>query len=320
MPALPNPPSTLNLTAPQVLVFGEALADVFPDQVILGGAPFNVARHLAQLGCRTHLMSGLARDDLGQAIVENAAHYGVELGLTALDCKTPSGRVTVQLSDNGGHQFQIDSPSAWDFIQNTPAAWLLEHPLQAVVYGTLALRGQQSRLALDDLLRQIRSMPVRSRPLVVCDFNWRSGHTPMEVAVEFAVQADWLKLSEEEWSLLAQHLSLDESEPDALLDLYSIQQLIITRGAEGYVCYGKTLKEEDLICIEGPAAPIKHLADTVGAGDSFLACTLSAHLRGWPLHSALAEAATFASAICGVRGAVPPNLDFYTPFQQRLVL
>lgn len=305
--------------APQVLVFGEALADVFPDGVIVGGAPFNVARHLAQLGCKAHLMSRVARDEIGHLIVESAKYYGVELSLTTPECETPSGKVAVHMGSEGSHQFQIERPSAWDFIDAPPPAWFLENPVKAIVYGTLAVRGKQSRLALDDLLKQVRSMPSRERPLVVCDFNWRNGHTPMDVAVDFAVQADWLKLSEEEWALLAQHLSLDESEPDALLDLYSIQQLIITRGAEGYVCYGKSEKEDDLICIEGPAVPITQLTDTVGAGDSFLACTLAAYLQGQPLHQALPLAAEFASAICGVRGAVPPSLDFYKPFQQRLV-
>jgi len=29
-----------------VLLFGEVLADIFTDRTVLGGAPFNVARHL----------------------------------------------------------------------------------------------------------------------------------------------------------------------------------------------------------------------------------------------------------------------------------
>jgi hypothetical protein len=29
-----------------IMVFGEVLADIFPEKTILGGAPFNVARHL----------------------------------------------------------------------------------------------------------------------------------------------------------------------------------------------------------------------------------------------------------------------------------
>ncbi|PIV92139.1 MAG: hypothetical protein COW45_01270, partial [Gallionellales bacterium CG17_big_fil_post_rev_8_21_14_2_50_54_146] len=33
-----------------VVLFGEVLADVFPDRAVLGGAPFNVARHLKAFG------------------------------------------------------------------------------------------------------------------------------------------------------------------------------------------------------------------------------------------------------------------------------
>lgn len=316
MPVLPN---TNPAHAPEVLLFGEALADVFAHDVVLGGAPFNVARHLAQLGCKTHLMSRVAQDEIGRKILEAAQQYGVNLSLTSRECDLPSGRVQVTMNTNGTHQFQIETNSAWDQINAPSPAWFLEHPVQAIVYGTLAVRAKHSRLALDDMLKQVRSMPARRRPILVCDFNWREGHTPMDVAVDFAVQADWLKLSEEEWTLMAQYLSLDESEPDALLDLYSIEQLIITRGADGYVCYGKSEKEDDLICIEGPAIPIAKLADTVGAGDSFLAGTLAAFLHNKPLHEALKVAAQFAAAICSVRGSVPPNLDFYKPFHQRMV-
>jgi len=39
----------------EAVIFGEALVDVFADRNVIGGAPFNVARHLAGLG-RTPLM------------------------------------------------------------------------------------------------------------------------------------------------------------------------------------------------------------------------------------------------------------------------
>jgi fructokinase len=56
------------------------------------------------------------------------------------------------------------------------------------------------------------------------------------------------------------------------------------------------------------------VVDTVGAGDAFTAVFLFGSLRGWPEATLLERADAFARAICGIRGAVPVEEDFYAPF------
>jgi len=51
--ALNEPPANDGRT---VLLFGEILADMFPERIVLGGAPFNVARHLASFGLKAVLI------------------------------------------------------------------------------------------------------------------------------------------------------------------------------------------------------------------------------------------------------------------------
>jgi fructokinase len=52
--------------------FGEILWDCLPSGRHAGGAPFNVAAHLAQLGASVSLISAVGRDPLGDEILKVA--------------------------------------------------------------------------------------------------------------------------------------------------------------------------------------------------------------------------------------------------------
>ncbi len=54
--------------------FGEILWDCLPSGKHAGGAPFNVAAHLAQIGVSSALISSVGRDELGDEILEVAGH------------------------------------------------------------------------------------------------------------------------------------------------------------------------------------------------------------------------------------------------------
>jgi hypothetical protein len=56
-------------TPPAVIVWGELLWDRFPDGEQLGGAPANVAWHLAQLGTATALATRVGDDADGHAAI-----------------------------------------------------------------------------------------------------------------------------------------------------------------------------------------------------------------------------------------------------------
>lgn len=49
----------------KAIVYGETIWDVFPEEQIIGGAPFNFAAHLAHLGNEAYLFSAVGRDELG---------------------------------------------------------------------------------------------------------------------------------------------------------------------------------------------------------------------------------------------------------------
>jgi len=61
-------------------------------------------------------------------------------------------------------------------------------------------------------------------------------------------------------------------------------------------------------------APSGRLVDTVGAGDAFSSVIILGLLRQWELDLMLERAQSLASAVVGIRGAIPESPDFYTPF------
>lgn len=49
----------------RALAYGEIIWDVFPEEQVIGGAPFNFVAHLAHLGNETYLISAVGKDELG---------------------------------------------------------------------------------------------------------------------------------------------------------------------------------------------------------------------------------------------------------------
>lgn len=294
---------------PSALIFGEALADVFPDQVILGGAPFNVARHMANLGMSCYLVSRVAEDEIGQAILNASKAFGVNTEFLGSGAQAPSGRVRVDLLPQGGHRFEIECPSAWDELQCPPKQALLNHDFNLLVYGTLALRSPHNRQVFQTLVQSVDCIKV-------CDFNWREGHLDLPTAIEFCKMADWVKVSDEELALMCRHLELNgrthDEQAHALRLYLGVTRLIVTLGTEGYLCLDGDK------ALRGPAHRATLYVDSVGAGDSFLAALLAAQMAGLSIEASLDYAARFAAAICGLRGAVPQNLEFYEPFQRQI--
>jgi hypothetical protein len=128
------------------VVFGEALFDCFPDGAeVLGGAPFNVAWHLAAFGAAPLFVSRVGDDGLGDRIERPWAsrhdHRRPAAGFTH-----PTGTVQVKLT-GGEPSYDIVAGRAYDFIDADGAAGPAGGSL--LYHGTLALRNTESAAALE---------------------------------------------------------------------------------------------------------------------------------------------------------------------------
>src|SRR5712671_4528013 len=82
--------------------FGEILWYCLPSGRHAGGAPFNVAAHLAQLGVSAHLISCVGQDALGDEILGVAQDKKVSTRfVTRARIGLPTGTVLVTVDANG---------------------------------------------------------------------------------------------------------------------------------------------------------------------------------------------------------------------------
>ncbi|HEX5538739.1 MAG TPA: carbohydrate kinase [Methylophilaceae bacterium] len=290
-----------------VVLFGEVLIDVFPDGNVLGGAPFNVARHLRALGLYPVLISRTGNDELRDNVIRTMTDFDMDTTGIQSDPLHPTGQVAVHIDENQ-HRFEILDNQAYDFIHPAISRLVgMSVQPELVYFGTLAQRHGVSRRALSALLRSL------NRPSIL-DLNLRKPWYDTQILNRSLERADIVKMSNEELATLAKTLRLrgtnEKSQAAALIRKYQLDRVLVTCGKRG----AWVIDREGMQAEDHSAGEAVELVDTVGAGDAFTAVFMVGTLLGWPTQRTLMRANRFAAAICGIRGAIPHNQDFYSPF------
>ncbi|WP_343728215.1 PfkB family carbohydrate kinase [Duganella sp.] len=296
-----------------IAVFGEALVDDFITEQVVGGAPFNVARNLAAFGVATLMVTRIGADKNGALLRQEFQRFGMSEAALQVDEREATGRVVVE-RDAGGHRFIILPDQAYDYVEAAPALKALADAQPDVIYfGTMAQRHQQSRTTL-------RAMLEASKAQRYLDLNVREGQVTERIAHESLKLADIVKVNEDElqdlfkWYTHTQPGTGAADSPamrDACLVLmrtFGLRGLIVTLGARGAMYF----EADGTVTANHECHAPAHIVDTVGAGDAFSAVFLFGQSQGWPLAVTLARANAFAGAICGISGAVPADIGFYT--------
>ena len=303
---------------PDLIVFGDALVDRFADRAVPGGAPFNVARHLAGLGFAPLMITRVGNDHDGDRIVREFERFAMTIDGMQIDIDHPTGAVDVVESPTG-HAFEILRDRAYDYIE--PDASLIEAQRGApspLYFGTLAQRAQLSRHSL-------ASWRAASDAPTFLDLNWRDGHVDRDYALELLASVDTLKLNDDELRMVlawfdapgdTSHASPREGDASpqvaALMERIRVTRVSVTAGAQGYAAFDRAGT-----CIAAGSATASHIIDTVGAGDAFSAIALAGMIAHWPLAAALERASEFAAAVCSIRGAVPAASGFHDAWRER---
>lgn len=288
-------------------MFGEVLFDCFPGgESVIGGAPFNVAWNLRRLGLDPLLVSAVGDDELGDKALGVLESGGLDRAGVAVRAGSPTGRVTVE-NPEGEASYTFQGDCAWDHVPlPSPPPETRDHSL--LYHGSLALRraGSGSRRTL----RELRRLDL---PRFV-DLNLRPPHFDPQTLPGLLTGAAWLKLNRHELTYVADRLTTApgalrtrvETHARALAESLSIGHLLVTDGEHGawWVAAGGE-------ALSVPAHPVETLVDTVGAGDAFTAVTLVGVLAGWPRRRILERAVRFAARVCGLRGAITRDDDFY---------
>jgi len=278
----------------EIICYGEVLWDMLPTGKKLGGAPLNVALRLQTLGYSTKVISSIGKDAAGDGIVEQMEIHNATLNHLQVSHNYATSEVLVSLNDTGSATYEIKMPCAWDDIQ------LLEKDLTAVkaadafIYGSLVARQHTSRDTLFALLKVSQ--------FNVFDVNLRPPHYKLETLSTLMKQADFIKFNDDELFEIAaamggKKLSLNES-IHFIAQETQTARICVTLGANGAVLF----QDDNILYNKGYKIEV---ADTVGAGDSFLAALISQLLAGANADVALDYACAIGAIVASKEGANP---------------
>jgi fructokinase len=274
-----------------ILCFGEILWDAFGDEKVAGGAPMNVARHLAQQGANVSFASRVGNDEPGGGLIDFLKSGGLYSNLIQLDDKLPTCEVTVQLDKEGHATYVFPEAVSWDNIQPEPELSQAAKQATAIIYGSLACRRVTTRETLVNLLKDIPALKV-------FDVNLRPPHYTIETLETLMKTADVIKMNDDEADLLSAYGNTLEEKILLLYNTYKAKTICVTRGAHGAIVWHNNE------FVEHPGFKVK-VVDTVGAGDSFLATFINGLLHNLPMPEILERACKVGAFVAGKRGANP---------------
>ena len=285
--------------------FGEILWDCLPSGRHAGGAPFNVAAHLVQLGVSASLLSAVGQDPLGDEILEVARDKGVNVQFVSrTHIGLATGTVLAVVDGLGNATYEIVQPVAWDEITVSTEAVEAVTKARAFIFGSLAARSPYNREQLESLL-------VLKGPLKFFDVNMRPPFADPGRIVEFTARADLVKLNHDEVGQIASWLKTGKPTPNppgnedavakdcaAISEATNTPRICVTMGAAGAALWDRGT----LVCAKAPKVIVK---DTVGAGDAFMAGLMVGLTHGADTQTVLETACRLGAIVASHDGATP---------------
>lgn len=250
---------------------GELLWDIFPDGRQLGGAPANFAYVTSLLGNHGVVASRIGRDELGREAITQLEARSLDCSYVQYDPVHATGTVQINFDAQGQHSFHIAEAVAWDSLAWTPQWDVLAQKVDAVCFGSLAQRSDESRDTTRKFLCSTRQDALR-----VFDVNLRQAYYSADLLSASCELADLVKMNDTEFPEVMELLGIAKggivASARQLCEAYGLTLVCITRGMRGSLLVSKDLTHSY------PAIAVK-VADTVGAGDAFTAGLVHEYLR-----------------------------------------
>jgi fructokinase len=284
-----------------VVIWGELLWDRYPvalapglagDGSQLGGAPANVAWHLAQAGGWARLVTRVGDDPDGRRAIAMMDEL-VDTSLIQIDPERATGEVTIEI-DRGEPRYTLHPGRAWERIACDDAVRAAIAEAGVLVYGTLA---QRTAEGLAQWRLAVRA--ARAGALKVYDANLRPNDQASHAIGDALAQADLVKLNDREVDQL--RALLGWRDPVAELRAAARPRIVVvTHGAAG-----STIHPIDGAAIEVAGVRAEPGGDNVGCGDAYVALLVFGMTSGWDLATSGRIASRWAAAVASVRGATP---------------
>ncbi len=262
-----------------IICVGEILADMIGKtenghtvyERYAGGAPFNVACGMKDLGMECGFYGRVGQDLIGDFLADFAAARGFDFLDVGKDAERNTTLAFVELDEKGERRFSFYRRHTADYALPHSAIEKIVSAADIVHLGSLMLSEKEGRAFADELIKSAHAAGKK----VSFDVNYRddifkSEEEAVAIYGKYLEQADIVKLSEEE-------LSLFSSAADA-------ETMLRERAKGGKVVFVTLGSGGSMVCADGkvwkePIRPV-HAVDTTGAGDAFFAGVLSAMAAG----------------------------------------
>ena len=296
----------------KALVIGESLVDIVEQDGSEpvehpGGSPANVAIGLARLGREVELLTWLGEDDRGSRVRANLEASNVVIASGSQNADHTSTAIAT-LAEDGSATYVFDLTIDYPDYELTSEIGVVH----VGSIGAMLAPGAEKAIAL--------LAKAREQAVITYDPNLRPSimgerEAVREQVLALVAQADVVKVSDEDLAWF----SPEEDPLDVALEWLSLGPalVVVTLGGDGSVAVSAGGSEARV------AAPTVTVADTVGAGDSFMGGLIdglwSAGLLGAGMHDSigeltapalttlLAQAARIAAITVSRPGANPPT-------------
>ena len=251
-------------------VIGEALVDVVSREgeeprAHVGGSPMNVAVGLARLGHDVQFLGRYGRDEYGRQVADHLTGNGVRLPFDADALPTSVAQATLDETGAASYDFQLD----WSLHVSPERP---DEPLRdtdALHAGSIGAMLEPGATVVGQALERARGHALISydpncRPSIIPDSSDARARAEKIVALSHVIKA-----SDEDLLWLYPHRSIEDSARAWLKA--GARLVVVTRGVMGPWAVSRGTGRDG---VEVPAARVT-VADTVGAGDSFMAALLS---------------------------------------------
>jgi len=251
-------------------VIGEALVDVVSrsgeqPRAHVGGSPMNVAVGLARLGHDVQFLGRYGRDEYGRQVADHLTGNGVRLPFDADALPTSVAQATLDETGAASYDFQLD----WSLDVSPERIDELLRDTDALHAGSIGAMLEPGATVVGQALERARGHALISydpncRPSIIPDSSDARARAEKIVALSHVIKA-----SDEDLLWLYPHRSIEDSARAWLKA--GARLVVVTRGVMGPWAVSRGTGRDG---VEVPAARVT-VADTVGAGDSFMAALLS---------------------------------------------
>lgn len=275
---------------------GDILWDCFPEGRKIGGAPANFAYYMKQFGFESVMISAVGEDPLGAEIHETLDRIGLDHVLQTVDY--PTGTVMIELDENGIPSYRIIENVSYDNISYTEQIDEIARKCTVLCFGTLAQRNSVSR---DSIRRFLQAMPQTDETYKVFDINLRQNFYDKDIVAESLRLCNVFKVNDEELAVVKDMFGYsgddDQEVCRQILSGWDLKYLILTCGTSGSYVYADG--EESFL-----PTPEVEVADTVGAGDSFIGTFMALILKGATVKEAHKLAVAVSAYVCTQYGGM----------------